>query len=436
MLALVSVLAPSPTPNLVYQSLDLVFGWGWIVVVVLLLWIIWQTYRTLRMVAYVSAIEWTYFQITLPEDIPQTPKAMENVFEVLAGMHKSPDLGELYFEGYLEFWYSCEIRCRRGSAQYLMVVPTIHRQFVEGVIYGQYPSAEIKEVPDYTQHYSWRNIDKTFDFFGTEFVLTEDDIYPIKTYLEYEDVLAEDDRFVDPHQVLVEAYTNVADDEEYWVQILIRPLSPAVVAKWAAKAEAVIDKMSGKEDEKKLGMFGQIYQGVLSLPRELFHAFAVGPLESADGGKKSQSFKFPIVSPSEQEKMKGILSKTSRGAFKTKIRIMYLAPLGKLHKPNIGKTIGAFKQFNTYNLNSFKPDNTTKTNKPEYFLREYRRYQRKRRMFLNYQWRDFWGVDSGFYLSAAELATIYHFPVKYAKAPAIERAQAGRGGAPDNVPFV
>ena len=124
------------------------------------------------------------------------------------------------------------------------------------------------------------------------------------------------------------------------------------------------------------------------------------------------------------------------GGYRVKIRLIYLAPMGELTKPNISRLIGGFKQFGSFHLNSLKPDSTTKTNAPNYFLKQLRRYRRKRNIFMQYQWRDYFDYDDGFMMSDEELATIYHFPTKYMKAPAIERAKTGVGGAPDNVPYV
>lgn len=416
-------------------GVNVIFGCGWLVVVCLLLWVVWKVYLYIKMVDYVAAINWTFLQIKVPEDAMQTPKAMENIFAVLDGIHKNPDLIERYFEGYLEAWYSCELVCTRGRAQYVLVVPTMHKTFFEGVIYGQYPEAEIVETQDYTQIYDYKDIDKTFDLYGSEVVLTEDDIYPVKTYSDYEDVFAEEERFIDPHQALVEAYTNINENEQFWVQMLIRPIDGNDIKKWADKGGDEIDKLAGKEKVKSRGILSKSVEIISQLPADAIKAGVSGPLEEGKPIGKT-SAEFPKISAGDTAKMDGILRKVSKGGYRVKIRVIYIAPLGKLTKPNISRAIGGFKQFNTFNLNSFKPDPDTKTNGPNYVMKQTRRYRRKREIFLSFQWRDFWGYDEGFMMSDEELATLYHFPTKYSKSPAFERAKAGVGGAPENVPYV
>ena len=414
--------------------IGIVFGWGWLIILMLLLWVVWKVYLNLKMVEYVSAIPWTYLRVTLPDDSVQTPKAMENFYDVLGGMHKGGDLVEIFFEGYLEAWYSCELFCSRGQARYIVVVPTAHRAFMEGVIYGQYPSSEITEIEDYAQRYTWQDIERNFDLYGTEMTLVVPDYMPIKTYHEYEDAFAEDDKFIDPHQALVEAYTNIDEGEQFWVQILVRPVDAGLIQKWADKGEEEINTLAGKVSKKHLGFIGRFVQGLMEFPKEILKAAFQGPVQAYSGSSSREEF--PKVSASDSAKMDGILRKISNGGFRTKIRILYLAPKGKLRKPNISRAIGAFKQFNTFHLNSLKPDPETKTNGPNYIMKDLRRYRRKRQIFLEYQWRDFFGRDSGFMMSAAELATIYHFPSRYVVAPGVERAKAGRGSAPEGVPYV
>jgi len=386
------------------------------------------------MVDYVAAVQWSFMQITIPEEAEQTPKAMENIFAVLDGIHKNPDLIERYFEGYLEAWYSCELHCTKGKARYILVVPTIHKTFFEGVVYGQYPQAEIAEVEDYTRKYDYKDIDKTFDLYGSEIVLTDDDIYPVKTFKDLEDIFSEEDKFIDPHQALVEAYTNVEEHEEFWVQVLVRPIDGKDIGAWEERGEEEIDKIAGKTPPSKRGLFSRAFESSSQLGADVIKAGVEGPLEAPKAGKSRLDF--PKISASDTAKMDGILRKISNGGYRVKIRVLYLAPMGKLTKPNISRAIGGFKQFNAFNLNTFKPDPDTKTNGPNYLFKKTRRYRRKREVFLYFQWRDFWGYQAGFMMSDEELATLYHFPTKYARAVAIQRAKAGVGGAPENLPYV
>lgn len=412
---------------------DVLFAWGWIVILFLVLWIAWETYLLLKRVDYVSSIQWTFLEIRLPEEAPQTPKAMENAFNVWGGIHKAPDLVERFFEGYVEAWYSLELHCEAGRARYILVVPTAHRKFFEGVIYGQYPTAEVTEVEDYTLRYDWRQLRQTYEMWGSEIVLSSEDIYPVRMYREFEDMLAEDDRYVDPHQAMVEAYTNLREGEEIWVQILVRPIDATDVASWSQKGEEKISEISGQKKEVTPGILKQAGSYLLNLPLAVIDAFVRGPVEEK---KKDERIRLKFATPAEDARMKGILQKVGKEGYRTKIRTIYLAPRGKLHKPMISLAIGGFKQFNTFNLNSFKPDSATKTNGPQYILRQVRRKYRERRILLLFQWRDFFGANDGFMMTAEELATIYHFPSKYLKAPALQRATAGLGSPPPNIPYV
>jgi hypothetical protein len=422
-----------PFFSVVTQLADVILTWGWLLLVFLAMWIAWETYVLLKHIDYVGSIQWTFFQVTLPDEVTLSPKAFENAIEVWGGMHKDPDFIERLFEGYFLAWYSCELQCTKGRARYIIVVPTPHAKFIEGVIYGQYPMATVTEVEDYTQEFSYENIGKTFDMWGSEVHLVKDDIYPIRTYREFEDALAEDETYIDPHQAMIEAFTNINEGEHFWVQVLIKPIDAGDIDAWTQRGLDKISELAGADTEKKPGFFASIGAVIFALPQELYQVLLTGPLEPES---EKQDLKFHIYNPTEDAEMKGILQKVQRTGFKTMIRIMHMAPVGKLHKPNYGKAIGAFKQFNSFHLNSFKPDSATKTNGPNYILKHLRRAYRMRAMLLNYQWRDFWGDRAGYMLNAEELATLYHFPNKYTRSPAIQRAPAIGGSPPSNVPYV
>lgn len=412
---------------------DVLLAAGWLLVVFFVLWLAWETYKIIKRIDYVSGIEWSFLQITVPPDNTQTPRAMENVYEVLNGIHKGSDFIEKYFEGYLEAWYSCELHCTKGRARYIMVVPAAHRRFFEGAIYGNYPTAEIREVEDYTLRYDYKDIDEKFDLWGAEVHLAEDDILPIRTYRDFEDTLSEEEKYVDPHQALIEAYTNIDEGEEFWLQIQVRPLDAGDKAAWTQSGEQRIAEISGQAAAKPASFTEKFMAGITKVPSEIFGAF-LGRAIEPESQKDELQLRF--FNPADDAKMKGILLKTSKPSFRVKIRIIYISPPGKLNKPNIGKAFGVFKQFDTYNLNNFKPDPNTKTNGPNYILKQYRRSILKRNILLNYQWRDMFMYTDGQMFNAEELASLYHFPVMYLKAPGVEHAKSGLSSAPDDVPYV
>lgn len=408
-----------------------ILTFGWLFVVWMIFWIAWKTYLLMKMIDFVSAIEWTYYEIKLPIETEETPKSMESLFEVAGGIHKNPDFNEKYFDGYLEPWVSFELFCTQQSIRYIMVVPTAHKRLFEGIIYGQYPKADIQEVEDYTLHHSYKDLRKKFELWGADMVLTSDDIYPIKTYPHFEAKLAEEVPFIDSMQVTVETLTNLEVGEEFWFQMMVRPLDAKVIKDWEKRGEKEIAKISGQAKKEKPGMWANFSAFMLAVPGELLTILFRGPIDF-EKAKEEKVLRF--FNPVDEAKMKGILEKVAGNGYKVKMRLIHIAPVGQLKKPNISRGIGVFKQFTAWHLNGIKPDDN-KTNGPNFIMRDKRRLWREKTILLNYQWRDFFGSDSGQMMNAEELATLYHFPVKYVSSPSVRRAKAGKVAPPADLPY-
>lgn len=408
--------------------------WGWALALFYTLWLCWILFRFLKVLDYVGSIKFTVLQITLPDTAEETPKSMENAIALWGGVHKAPDLYEKFFEGYQEAFYSLEVQCTAERVRYFMVIPEVHRQFFEGVVYGQYPEAEIREAPDYTLRFSPLRVREDFDVYGTDMMLANSDIYPFRTYTQYDDPLAPNDRFIDPHQALVEAYSNVKPGEEYWLQVVVWPKGADETLEWMAEGEKEIARITGRVKEKGPGFFANLWNFLLGIPRDILSVALGGePGGGAAAAKGGGDIHF--FDPVETAKMEGILRKITREVYPTMVRIIYIAPKGKLHKPNVGRAIGGFKQFNTFHLNAFRPNPKTKSNGVDYIMKERRRAFRERAILAFFQWRDPVVGQRGM-LTAEEIATLYHFPAKWVKAPVLERAKAGTYSAPDNLPYV
>ena len=90
--------------------------------------------------------------VVLAIDIPllnvQTPKAVEQMFNHLAGSFDTATFHERFVEGYKQRWFSFEIISVEGYIQFLVWTEVAFRDLVEASIYAQYPEAEIVEVED------------------------------------------------------------------------------------------------------------------------------------------------------------------------------------------------------------------------------------------------------------------------------------------------
>ncbi|MEK7556565.1 MAG: hypothetical protein AAB538_01165 [Patescibacteria group bacterium] len=431
----------APSTLLVPEFLDMVvtlapvlLGLAWLLITFFALWFARELYGFIIAVPiYLGTIKYTILQVVLPEDAEETPKSMEDAISHWGGIHYNPDVKERYFDGFVDWWYSLEVQCTPEKVRYFLFIPTIFRPFFEGVIYGQYPEAEIQEAEDYTLNYDYRRVRQDFEVYGTDMILSLDDVYPIRSYTQYGDPLSPTETFIDPHQSMIEAYSNVNPGEEYWFQVIVWPASPAKKKSWVAKGEKEIAQITGRAKEAGPGFFKQLRKFFTRIPQEVVNVLRGRHASAGEEGEEQLDVHF--FDPVETIKMESILRKISRDVYRCMVRLIYIAPKGKLHKPNIGRAIGPFKQF--WGANAFRPDPKTKSNGVDYIMKERRRLYRERTILAEYQWRDPLGMGRGPYmLTAEEVATVYHFPTKWIQAPVLERAKAGTYSAPEEVPYV
>jgi hypothetical protein len=353
----------------------------------------WTTFRGAK------SREYVFLQVIPPNDIEKSPRAMESVF---TGLHtwSKPN----FFENYCGWRigqdrYSFEIvGDGEHGARFILRVPQMGKNLVESLIYAQYPEAEIREIENYTKEAPIEMPNKEWDLWGTTLKLLKPDCIPIRTHREFKDEITGE--AVDPLASLMEVISKLGKNERLWVQIIF---SPKNEPDWVPQANAEMKKIIESFIEQS-------------------------------GGDLEDGFNINKLPPGEQDLVKAIKNSLARVAFKTTFRFVYF---GKRNKgfnkaTGVGGTMGSLKQFNDNNLNSFVPDNRTKTFANYHFQATRLRY-RQRKIFNDFKGIDRTGIS--YILTAEELATMYHFPTMNVKSSALNRVEAKKSGAPVNLPF-
>lgn len=383
--------------------------------------ILWMDYLQKR---YIMKTEQVLLEITPPRNVEKSPKLIESLYSGISGALRTPNLFEEYLDGELAPRYSFEIASDEGTVNFYIRTAKKFQNLVEAHFYAQYPDVVINEVSDYVDEVPAVVPNSQWDLYGWDFELVKPDPYPIRTYKYFqEDVTG---KMIDPLSALVEAMGKIGPGQKLWLQYIAIPVKEM----WNLEEKKIIDEIAGrvKKSEGALeGMkkdFADIFSNIF---RGLF-----GTVEfTKEEEKEQQPLEFRLT-PGEKEVLKAVESNLGKNVFKVKVRFVYLGKVENFDKNNnVSSFMGAMKQFNDMNLNSFKPSVKTKTY-ADYFWKKPRVRYRQRKIFRRYKDRDPTGVTC--ILSTEELATVFHMPDMSVVAPSITYVEAKRGGAPANLP--
>ncbi len=328
--------------------------------------------------------------IMVPKNNEKTPLAAE---QMLASLH-----GILKPAGESQPYLSFEVASQNKFTQFYIYVPQSLVEFVEGQIFAQYPNVDITEVEDYT-HVNLDNL----AIAGTELTLTKEDVYPIKTFQNFE---------VDPLAGITSVLSNVSGEERVWIQILTQPVDDS----WKDRGEQLVKNIRG--GYKPGGnIFLEIFNHAIGIIMEVPKHLISPPSADANGKKDSGKDEAPKLSGPQETAMTGIETKVQKLGFSTKIRLAAIAANEETAKAKLMGIVGVFKQFNTTNLNGFSVGNiVTDADKllPIFQTRPY--------------------GEGGDVFNIEELASLYHFPHMTVETPAIVWAGSKKGEPPANLP--
>lgn len=354
----------------------------WMPIVIVLVYLTWRNYEKVNSLTATN-VDNILLLLEIPKTNDKSELAAEQMFASLHGILRDQTGAMHPNQEHLSF----EIASVNGQIRFYVCVPRHLQNFVEGQIYAQYPTVQIKVADDdYTTHTNRQVI------YTTDLNLTDVEFLPIKTFDGFD---------VDPLAGITGTLAKLEDsNEELWVQLLIRPIADD----WHKQAESWIEKVRSGTSMK----FRINWQWIGSLVEALWQ-----PPEGDVTEKTVELSERDKSRVSEAEK------KANKLGYRVKIQLAYLGGSQENAHLRMQALVGTFKQFNSTNLNGF----TAK--KSSFDEINIDRFQKRS-----------FAQNDGFILNIEELASVYHLPHTNVETPNIVWATSKTAEPPAKLPVL
>ncbi len=378
---------------------------------------------------YIAKQKPVLLEIRIPKDIQKSPMAMEIIFGAMY-QNGSATYSEAYLDGKTNPWFSLELVSIAGEVHfYIWASEEKFKKIVEAQVYAQYPTVEIYEVPpekDYARQFVYDN--KGNAIWGMQFGLTDKDVYPIKTYIDYNmDKDQKDEYRIDPMTAVLEYLGSVGKNQQVWFQILIKKHEKRNLKNFNLKEKADWKDEAMEEIE------------------------AIRAAATPKPKKEGEYPGFPNPTKGQIEKIAAIERSINKMAFDTCLRGFYISEKDSFNPVYISGMLGSQRQYSSQYLNGFKlkaktdvSDNFKDWCTVFPFLKKVlatRKVKLTNEMFNAYRLRSYFFPPYQFYgnnpfiLSTEELATIFHFPGNVSATPTLAKIASKKSEPPANLPI-
>lgn len=400
---------------------------GWVLFAYVFLYGGWKLFVYSRVQKYAAKQTFVFLAVDIPKNNLQTPRAVENIFSILAGAHSPLEWGEKRFEGKYQLGFSFEIVSIDGYVQFIIMTPTGFRNLVEASIYSQYPDAEIVEVEDYTKNINVVFPSDEFNLWGADLVPVNKEYYPIRSYLEFQEEFDPEVKFKDPMAGFLEIMNKIGPGEQIWFQIIVIPADND----WMIAGKKAIGKIMGIPEKATKTVIDKVLDVPLKGLQVVSEQFLGSPIGEE---KKADKFDINRLTPIQKNEVEAIARKIDRVCFNCKARYVYFGRKEVFKKGlAVSGIMGAIKQFTSTGLNALKPGKN-KTQARLLFA-DYKLARLQNQILAAYKDRNADTTIGTYILSTEELATLWHFPYMSVKAPLVRKIEAKRGSAPIGLPL-
>jgi len=319
--------------------------------------------------------------LQVPRTNDKKELAAEQMFASLHGLLTLPIVK--LFHAVKRERISFEIAVLKKRIGFYVWVPRYLKDFVEEQIYAQYPSVHISEVTDYMDSPADTEAPLPSRTLITELRFINNDVLPIKTFQSFE---------VDPLAAITATLAKFEDDEEAWIQLLLRPAPKG----WHRRGEQYAARLRGgaAQSSSMTGLMGALWKP---------------PSSETTAGK---------LADYEQTRAGAAEDKSQKLAFESQVRIVYRGNASDAQaKLRLQSIVASYKQFNTTYLNGFEAGRITSDGR---LLSQCRG-----RQFLR-----------GYLCNIEEAATLFHLPHTNVETPYILWASSQTAEPPATLPIV
>ncbi|MBU0597027.1 type IV secretory system conjugative DNA transfer family protein [Patescibacteria group bacterium] len=325
------------------------------------------------------------------EQIKEEIGLTETFFSAIAGLKAEKGL-KAWFNGRNDH-FSFEIVVHNHLIYFYTDIPKRSKNFIEQQIHSGYPYAEIEEITDYNIFQPHSNIVGAY--------LDDKKIHALP-FLTYEKMDS------DPLSGVLNTLSKVYEGESSAViQFVLR----SAKAKWRSKGVTIVREV---RDGKKFN--DVVNKSVLG---KIFHNTKKDLLWQATSKKDEEKPESSRqISGMEEEMLKGIEEKMSKGGIDVTIRLLSASNSEELAKLNLDNIINSFSQYNLYQYgNSFSAiiPRTQKKIIQEFI---YRSFNKKHNLVLN----------------TSEMASFWHLPLHSTEASNIKWLSGRKAPPPAELP--
>ena len=325
------------------------------------------------------------------QELAEKISAMETFFSNLAGMRAQK--GFKYFFVPRSDHMAFEIVLKDGLIYFYVVVNKGLKDFIEQQIAAQFPRAVIEEVEDYNIFNPHGVIKGAMLKFKKEY------IYPIKTYRKAD---------TDTLSALTSALSKLDKNSGAAIQVIVRSATPDW-HKWGQKTASVAHQ------GKKLSEAISEARGSGAMKVASFMKYSGLSSETKKPG--AEPAKPYQLSAMEQEILKGIEEKASKGGLDVNIRVIVSADTQAKADIYLENILNSFSQFNIYEFGNALKRYTPST----------------KRLINDFIYREF--DEAGkMIMNTEELTSIYHFPLGHIETPNIVWLTSRKSAPPTNMP--